>query len=100
MTNIHETAFDGCYQLTIHCDAGSVADQFAQEFYVRQSEMRNTRMCLITSMRMMLPGMAQEKLLTVLQMLPGNRVHRTIRQRRLPLRTARVRKPFWGALKL
>jgi len=36
---IHETAFDGCCSLTIHCDDGSVASDFAEEFYERQKEM-------------------------------------------------------------
>lgn len=35
---IQETAFDGCARLTIHCDPGSAADQFAQSFYERQKE--------------------------------------------------------------
>lgn len=37
--NIHETAFDGCARLTIHCDPGSAADEYAQSFYERQKEM-------------------------------------------------------------
>jgi len=36
---IHETAFNGCSRLTIHCEKGSVADDFAQVFYERQSQM-------------------------------------------------------------
>lgn len=36
---IHETAFGNCYRLKIHCDPGSVADQYAQWFYERQKEM-------------------------------------------------------------
>ncbi len=36
---IHETAFDGCARLTIHCDAGSAADEYAKAFYERQKEM-------------------------------------------------------------
>lgn len=39
VTNIHESAFDGCYRLLIHCEAGTVADQYAEEFYERQKEM-------------------------------------------------------------
>ncbi len=38
-TVIHETAFDGCVRLTIHCDKGSAADEYAQSFYERQKEM-------------------------------------------------------------
>ena len=37
--NIHESAFDGCYKLTIHCEEGSYADQYAEDFYERQKEM-------------------------------------------------------------
>ncbi len=37
--SIHERAFDGCYRLTIQCNPGSIADQYAQEFYERQQEM-------------------------------------------------------------
>lgn len=36
---IHETAFGNCYQLKIHCEPGTVADQYAQWFYERQKEM-------------------------------------------------------------
>ncbi len=36
---IHDTAFDGCARLVIHCDAGTVADTYAQAFYERQKEM-------------------------------------------------------------
>lgn len=36
---IHETAFDGCYKLYIHCEAGSIAYEYAQEFYEKQAEM-------------------------------------------------------------
>lgn len=36
---IHETAFDGCGRLTIHCDAGTVADTYAQSLYEKQKEM-------------------------------------------------------------
>ncbi len=36
---IHDTAFDGCWQLTIHCQTGSIADRYAQDFYERQKEM-------------------------------------------------------------
>ena len=36
---IHDTAFDGCARLTIHCDKGSAADEYAQSFYERQKEM-------------------------------------------------------------
>lgn len=39
VTNIHESAFDGCYRLLIHCEAGTVADRYAEEFYERQKEM-------------------------------------------------------------
>ena len=39
VTGIHETAFDGCYKLLIHCEAGTVADQYATSFYERQKEM-------------------------------------------------------------
>ena len=38
-TDIDASAFDGCYRLTIHCEPGSVADKYAQEFYERQKEM-------------------------------------------------------------
>lgn len=38
-TDIHETAFNGCKKLTIHCEAGTVADKYAQSFYERQKEM-------------------------------------------------------------
>lgn len=37
--DIHDTAFDGCARLTIHCDKGSAADEYAQSFYERQKEM-------------------------------------------------------------
>lgn len=36
---IHETSFDGCAQLTIHYETGSVAEQYALDFYERQKEM-------------------------------------------------------------
>ncbi len=36
---IHETAFNGCVRLTIHCEEGSAADEFAADFYERQSQM-------------------------------------------------------------
>lgn len=36
---IHETAFDGCVVLTIHCDPGSKAEEFAEGFYERQKKM-------------------------------------------------------------
>lgn len=36
---IHETAFDGCYKLYIHCEAGSIADEYARNFYEKQEEM-------------------------------------------------------------
>ncbi len=36
---IHETAFDGCYKVYIHCEAGSIAYEYAQELYERQEEM-------------------------------------------------------------
>ncbi len=39
VTSIHETSFDGCYRLMIHADMGSIADKYAEEFYVRQKEM-------------------------------------------------------------
>ena len=37
--NIHESAFDGCAQLTIHYESGSAAEKYAKEFYERQKEM-------------------------------------------------------------
>lgn len=37
--DIHETAFDGCYKLTINCEKGSYAEKYAEEFYERQKEM-------------------------------------------------------------
>lgn len=36
---IHETAFDGCAQLTIHYEKGTVAEEYAKDFYERQSQM-------------------------------------------------------------
>lgn len=36
---IHDSAFDGCYKLYIHCTAGSIADEYAKDFYERQKEM-------------------------------------------------------------
>ncbi len=39
VTVIHDTAFDGCYKLYIHCESGSVADEYAQELYKKQEEM-------------------------------------------------------------
>lgn len=36
---IHKTAFDGCAKLTIHCEAGTAADTFAESFYEKQKEM-------------------------------------------------------------
>lgn len=36
---IHETAFNGCTKLTIHAETGSVAEQYAKDFYERQKEM-------------------------------------------------------------
>ena len=39
VTDIREDAFDGDYLLNIHCETGSYADKYAQEFYERQKEM-------------------------------------------------------------
>uniref|UniRef100_UPI004057C263 leucine-rich repeat domain-containing protein n=1 Tax=Acetatifactor sp. TaxID=1872090 RepID=UPI004057C263 len=39
VTSIHDTAFDGCSKLYIHCEPGSVADNYAEEFYQKQMEM-------------------------------------------------------------
>lgn len=36
--SIAEDAFLGCAKLTIHCQEGSAADRFAQEFYEKQKE--------------------------------------------------------------
>ena len=37
--NIRENAFDGDYLLNIHCETGSYADKYAQDFYERQKNM-------------------------------------------------------------
>lgn len=37
--DIHETAFVGCIRLTIHCDPGSAAEKYAEDFYERQKNM-------------------------------------------------------------
>lgn len=39
VTDISEDAFDGDYLLNIHCEEGSYADRYAQDFYDRQKEM-------------------------------------------------------------
>ena len=39
VTDIRENAFDGDYLLNIHCEAGSYADKYAQDFYERQKNM-------------------------------------------------------------
>lgn len=39
VTNIREDAFDGDYLLDIHCETGSYADTYAQDFYERQKNM-------------------------------------------------------------
>lgn len=39
VTDISEDAFDGDYLLNIHCETGSYADKYAQEFYERQKDM-------------------------------------------------------------
>ena len=36
--NIHQTAFDGCYQLVIHAPEGSYPYNYAQDFYIRQKD--------------------------------------------------------------
>nr|WP_296485163.1 leucine-rich repeat domain-containing protein [uncultured Acetatifactor sp.] len=36
---IHETSFEGCTKLIIHAETGSVAEQYAKDFYERQKEM-------------------------------------------------------------
>ncbi len=39
VVSIHDTAFEGCYKLYIHCEAGSIADEYAKELYEKQKEM-------------------------------------------------------------
>jgi hypothetical protein len=39
VTDIHEDAFDNDYLLNIHCETGSYADKYAQDFYERQKTM-------------------------------------------------------------
>ena len=39
VTDIREDAFEGDYLLNIHCETGSYADKYAQEFYERQKNM-------------------------------------------------------------
>lgn len=39
VTDIREDAFDGDYLLNIHCETGSYADKYAQDFYERQKDM-------------------------------------------------------------
>lgn len=39
VTSIHDSAFDGCYKLYIHCTSGSIADEYAKNFYKKQEEM-------------------------------------------------------------
>lgn len=38
-TSIDESAFDGCSKVTIHCDEGSYAAEYAEQFYERQKNM-------------------------------------------------------------
>lgn len=37
--DIHETAFDGCTRLVIHCEEGTYAERYAKAFYERQKNM-------------------------------------------------------------
>jgi hypothetical protein len=39
VTDIDDEAFDGDYLLNIHCETGSYADKYAQEFYEKQKTM-------------------------------------------------------------
>ncbi len=38
-TSIHESAFEGCPQVVIHCEEGTVAEEYAEAFYERQKNM-------------------------------------------------------------
>ena len=38
-TAIHDSAFDGCTKVTIHCEEGTVAAEYAADFYERQKKM-------------------------------------------------------------
>lgn len=39
VTSIHDTAFDGCSKLVFHCEEGSFADKYSENFYEKQKEM-------------------------------------------------------------
>ena len=39
VVSIDESAFDGCSKVTIHCEEGSFAEEYAESFYERQKNM-------------------------------------------------------------